>query len=361
MGDPGTTSVLYAARPSFSVDGQAEADLSQGLLSMMVEETADGLYRCEATFSNWGPTPAGQGYLYLDRRLLDFGRAISVEAGDQDSRARIFDGVITGLSASHLQDQPPQVTVLAEDRLQDLRMTRRTRTFEDVSDEDVFRQIASEHSLAPEISVDGPTHRALAQVNQSDLAFVRERARAVDAELWVEGRSLHVQSRADRNAGELTLTCGRSLRELSVLADVATQRTSLTVSGWDVAAKEAIVHRADESAIRGELNGDQSGPAILQAALGERAECVVHAGPVSLAEARGLAEAGFRRMARRFVTGCGVAEGDGRIRVGARVRIEQIGTIFEGPYYVIEARHQFDATAGFTTRFCVERPGMAEV
>jgi len=66
-------------------------------------------------------------------------------------------------------------------------MTRRTRSFADASDADVMRTVAQDHSLTPDIDVSGPTHKVLTQVNQSDLAFLRERARAVDAEVWVEG------------------------------------------------------------------------------------------------------------------------------------------------------------------------------
>ena len=130
--------------------------------------------------------------------------------------------------------------VLAEDRFQDLRMTRRTRTFADVSDADVISQVAGDHGLTPSVGVSGPTHKVLAQVNQSDLAFLRERARALDAELWVSDSTLNVQPRASRGGSPVTLTYGKELRELRVLADLAGQRTSLEVTGWDVSGKQAL-------------------------------------------------------------------------------------------------------------------------
>jgi len=46
-----------------------------------------------------------------------------------------------------------RIAVLVEDRFEDLRMTRRTRSFADVSDSDVMSQIASDHSLQPSINV----------------------------------------------------------------------------------------------------------------------------------------------------------------------------------------------------------------
>ena len=55
-----------------------------------------------------------------------------------------------------------------------------------------------------------------------------------------------------------------------MLADLAHQRTSVTVGGWDVARKAAIAHKADDSLLVGELNGDASGASILSQSLGPR-------------------------------------------------------------------------------------------
>lgn len=358
MGDAGSTSGFYSGRPSLSVDGQKNDALSDGLLSLLAEETTAGLYRCEATVANWGASGQSADFLYFDRDLLDFGKPFAVVAGDGDAEATLFDGHITGLEARYPQGRAPELTILAEDRFQALRMTRRTRTFEDLSDQDIFEQLASEHSLQAEVDVEGPTHRVLAQMNQSDLAFLRERSRAVDAEVWVEGRTLFAQARSRRDAGSVTLTYGQGLYAFSVLADVAQQRTSLTVSGWDVEIKEGIAHEAEEAAIQGELNGFQSGPAVLEQAFGVRAERLVHLAPFNADEARYAAEAQFRSLARRFVTGRGKAEGDGRLRVGAKVNLRGLGALFEGNYTITETRHTFDGDGGFCTTFAVERPGI---
>ena len=249
--------------------------------------------------------------------------------------------------------------MLAEDRLQDLRMTRRTRSFEYVSDDEVMSRIAAEHGLRPELDIDGPTvHRVLAQVNQSDLAFLRERGRAIDAEVSVDGRTLRVEARGRRNLGEVTLTYGQRLQEASLSADLATQRTSFAVSGWNPDTKERIQHAAGDSAIRAELNGDTSGASILSAAVADCQEQLVHAAPITEEEARIVAEANFRRTCRQFVTGYGLAEGDGRIRVGSYLKLTGLGPLFNGRYYVEHVRHTFDAVRGYQTWFRVERPGL---
>jgi uncharacterized protein len=347
---------MKAARPKFFVDGEENQSLALGLLSLLVAETTSGLYRCEALFGNWGTSDEKTDFLYFDRTTLDFGKQFQIKL-DADV---IFDGKITGMEAHFPESTPPELVVLAEDRFQDLRMTRRTRTFTDMSDSAIINQIANDHGLSPQVSVGGPTYKLLAQVNQSDLAFLRERARAIDAELWMEGNDLNVKSHSARNGATLQLDFRANLRAFSVLADLAHQRTSLTVSGWDVAAKESISFEATESAIREELNGDTSGASILSSAFGPRKEALVHTVPLSSQEAQTEAETFFKMGARRFVVGHGVAETSGELRVGSYVNLQGLGPLFNGKYYLTEVQHLFDNASGLRSEFTAERPGLGQ-
>lgn len=358
MPDAGSAPSLYPSRPRILVEGRDEAALPEQLQSLLVEETTAGLYRCEMTLSNWGNKDGSLNYLYFDRRTLDFGKKVTVEMGAGDGRGAIFEGRITGLEGRFVGSRPPELLVMAEDRLQDLRMTRRTRTFENASDADVIRQVAQAHGLTADVSVSGPTHRVIAQVNQSDLALARERARAAGAELWIEGDTLKARPRTGRGAGSLTLTYGQGLHELAVSADLAHQSTGFTVAGWDVSSKQAVHPEATASVVQGELNGGTSGSDILRQAFGARKQQVVHDLPVNEDEARALAEAHFARAARRFVLGNGVAEGDARLRVGAELELKRVGPLFEGKYTVTRVRHTFDLGNGFRTLFSVERPAL---
>jgi uncharacterized protein len=345
---------VRAARPMIRVATRDCAALAQGLTSLSISEAVNNIARCEASFGNWGTTGGGVGFLYFNRSLLDFGKPFAVKL-DNDV---LFDGRVTGLEAQYPSGRPPRLTVLVEDRLQDLRMTRRTRCFTNVSDADVMRRIAGEHSLTADIDLPGPRYKVLAQVNQSDLAFLVDRARASGAELWAEGKTLHAKPRSRRGHSPLVLTYQRGLREFTVLADLANQRSKVTVGGWDVSAKSPLKGEADDAVVQGELNGGQSGPSILKTAFGNRSECVAHAVPLASDEARGIAETTMRDMARRFVVGRGIAETDARLRVGRTVELKGLGPLFEGTYFIVASSVLFDATNGLRTEFVVERPGL---
>lgn len=358
MGEQATSNAFHSSRPNLALDGVTDPALGLGLGSLVVSENTDGLYCCEATFGNWGTLDGCTGFLYFDRQILDFGRALSVEVGDCNAPMAIFSGRITAIEGRYPLQSPPEILILAEDRLQDLRMVRRSRSFDNKSVGDIISSIAAEHELNAEVDVTGPRYPVLTQVNQSDLAFIRQCARDVDAEIWIENDTLHAQHRARRRADAITLSFGHRLFEFSVSADLAQQRSSLVVSGWDVDRKEGITHRADDSILRAELNGDTSGGRLLSEIFGQRVDSVVHQVPFSKLEAQHTAEAAYRRMARRFLSGQGLAEGDGRLRAGTHVQLEGLGPLFNGTYYVSEVTHMFDQQNGYRTSFQVERPGL---
>jgi phage protein D len=346
------------ARPALFLDGKANDNLRLGMLSLLVAESVDGICRCEVTFGNAGSDGKGLEFLYFDKKTFDFGKALRIEY-----KGALFEGRITGIEARFPSKSPAELVVLAEDTLQDLRMTRRTRTFESQSDQDVFNAIAGEHSLDQNVSITGPTHKLLAQVNQSDLAFLRERARALEAELWISYENgkpkLNAKARADRQSGTpVKLGYRNELQEFCVLADLATQRTSVTASGWDVSAKAAVKYEATDTDLGGELGATDSGAALLKKSFGDRKELVAHAVPWTQAEVEARAKGHFKQEARKFVVGHGVAKTTGALRVGAVLDLDGLGPLFNGKYYLASVRHRFDARAGLRSEISAERAGL---
>jgi len=349
---------VYVSTPTISLAGEADDSLAQNLLSLTVEETIVGLSWCEARFNNFGFRNGSAGYLYLGRDVLDFGKQFGVKLGTAEEGRQVFTGKISALQADYPRNDPAQLLVFAEDGFQDLRLTRRTRTFEDATTAAVAQQLAGDHGLTPRIDLDGPSRKVVAQVNQSDLAFLRGLARSDDGEVWLDGSDLHVARRPDRDAGTVELAYGGRLMSFSVRADLADQCTEVGVCGWDVAGKEAIEETAEVSALGGELGSDTSGSSILSQAFGDRKERVVRGAPLATNQARSLARAMYLERARRFVCGTGTTDGTPTVRVGGRVSLSGLGAMLDGTYYVSRARHRFDVEEGYRTELDVERAGI---
>jgi phage protein D len=342
---------IRAAKPAISVDGNRQTELEARLVSYALTDSLDGMARAELCFGNWGGSNS-PGFQYFDRRLLDFGKRLNVSIGNDS----LFEGRISAIAAEYPEAAAPEIRVHAEDRLQALRMTRRSRTFEQASLGSIARRIASDHGLSADVAVEGESAPVIAQLNQSDLAFLVDLARATDVEVRVLGDRLVVARSGSGSA--LGLAWAGSLRRFDVIADLAHQRSAIVASGWDVAARAGISHRADVAAIRSELGNDESGSDILTRTLGDRTDTMAHGCPATAAEARQLAEASYRHAARSFVTGEGLCESDPRLRVGGKLELSGLGPLFDGVYRATAVCHLFDSEEGARSEFRCDRPGM---
>lgn len=355
-----TDSLIISTAPVFKIDGEVKGELARDLLRMKVEEDTQGLKSFIACFRAFGPTGSGgreDDLLYLDGGILDFGKSVEVHMGPVDTPRIIFKGKISGMEGQFQQGREPWVTVYAEDRLMDMRMIRRSRTYEDVTDGDIAEEIAGFHGLAPQIDVEGPTYDRIQQWNMSDLAFLRERARMIRAEIWVQDNTLCFKNRERRNATDLTLVQDNHILALSVTADLAHQRTKVRVTGYDAQNRSQIDEEAGKDVILGEIEGPgHTGPSILSRAFGRRESFRVKEVPLVDAEAQEWARAEMLRRARGFVTARGITRGSPDMIVGSRITMEGVGAPFEGGgYYVTHVCHRYDLEEGYRTDFTAER------
>lgn len=354
-----TETLLGVSSPVFTVGGEVVFGLARDCVRLVVDEGVEGLRTLEAHFMATGtgaPGPPGS-LLHVGGSDIDFGSLLTVAVGPQDTQRTVFDGMVSGIEVVLGDSEPARVVVLAEDRLMRLRMTRRMRSYTRATDADVARQIASEHGLDSDVSIDGPRYDVIQQVNQSDLAFLRERARLLQAELWCSDRTLHLSDRPHRQGTRLTLVHRSELLSVRLSADLAHQRTDVAVSGYDARTKEVIDQHAGAETINAEALPGRTGPEVLEKALGASASFRVREAPLTTAEASAWAKAEMLRRARRFVTVTGVTRGSPDLVVGSLVRLELVGAPFDGDgYYVTRMTHTYDTEHGLRTAFEAERP-----
>jgi phage protein D len=358
-----TDTLLISTAPVFHVEGTVHGELARDLIRLEVEEDTSGMKRLQARFIAQGPKAGStvEDLLYLDGRVLDFGKSLSVSIGPSAEERMIFQGKVSAMEVNFDEGVPPEVVVFAEDQLMDLRMTRRMKTYENVSDADIARAIASEHGLTAEVDAQGPTYKVVQQWNMSDLAFLRQRAALLQAEIWLVERKLFFQTRDKRSATAVTLVQGNTLISAEARADLSHQRTKVTVGGYDASGREAISEEAEASVVDAEIGEGLTGGKILQRAFGARVSYKVRQGPLVASEAAAWARAEMLRRARAFVTVRGVTSGTPDMVVGSHLRLERMGRPFEGSgYYTTHVCQTYDSTNGHRTRFIAERATVQE-
>jgi len=353
--------LLGSSAPVFTVDGARQPELARDLLHLEVSDDTQGMKRLSARFTAWGPEPGGrdEGELHLDGRVLDFGKRLDVSLGPATAARTVFQGHISAIEADYAESREPQVAVYAEDALMPLRFKHRCRTWEAVNDADIVRGIASEHGLQAETDADGPTHAVVQQWNQSDLAFLRERARLLQAELWLDDRTLHFATRERRPAAEITLVNGNQLLQLQARADLAHQRSDVHVGGYDVSSREVIDELATMEAVRAEAGPGRLGLELLGQVFAEFSSHRLREVPLDVNAAAAWARAELLRRARGFVRVRGLTTGTPDMTVGSALTLQRVAAPFAGGRYrVTRLTHSYDLEHGHRTAFEAERPNL---
>src|SRR5437763_9476487 len=215
----------YSARPTVRIAGQALPLLSANIARMAAREQQGGLSSLELALYDvlsFGAGSAGHGA--TAGSPLQLGADIAIYAGDTAAPQEIFQGTVTAIEAEVGPHTSPLFTMLAEDRLWKARRTRKSRVFEQSSPADIARRIAGDHGLRPEIrdGLDQPV-ADWAQMNESDLAFLRRILARFDADLQVVEDRLQAGPIAGEARATLRLAMGNQLLRARITADLADQ------------------------------------------------------------------------------------------------------------------------------------------
>lgn len=351
---PVSNSAVYRARPVVQVNGAENERVSELLVGMRLEESEGGMSAMELRFSNVASTSDGDAELaFENEQVLRLGAPITVHGGDETQPRELFRGTITALEAAFSHESPPELVVLAEDALQRARMARRSAIYADRSLDDLARQIATRLALTPVVSGFSGMVGTWAQINESDLSFLRRLLARYDGDVQVVGGELHVAPRGEVRRGALQLDLFGQLSRLRATADLAHQITKVTARGWDAQGGRAVQGSTESGAHLGPGSG-RSGAQLLRDALDARAEHLGHLAVVTEDEARAVAESAFDQRARRFVCIDGTTEGNAALRVGTHVTVRGASARFDNTYYVTRACHRYDMREGYQTDFTAE-------
>lgn len=354
----------FAPDFSVAVDRQhLRTDISRYIVDLAVVHEPDAMDHFGLTLANPFPdlpwTHSGQADLFQE------GKSVEIKLGYVDQLQPIFSGTITSISPSFPESGTATLRVEGYSHMRRLQSSARTRTFLDATDREIAEKIASELNLTPDVDETTTRYEYVIQYNQSDLAFLLERARRIGFRLQVDETTLLFKQEQDGAGSSYTLIWGHPrqpvdasrkvmpLRSFTPSMNTLRQVSTVVVQGLHPTTRERIEGRAgagDEA----RLNGARSGPQIAREAFGERVETITDVPVTSQAEAEELARAIYNDRALNFVTGSGVTIGLPDLRAGHMVTLEGIGPRFSGQYYVTQTTHTIGG-GGYQTSFAVKR------
>ena len=336
---PGPVDENQTARYTINVAGtQVQQAEPKGLESVSIEDHVDMIGVCELTFA---------GGLGFDWSSVKVGDDVDMSFGGDTFK--VFKGTVSGLRHSFAAGRD-SLTILAMDPLCKLAASRKTKIFEEMTDSDIATQVIGE-SGAPSGQIDPTTEKRpyTLQRNESNLEFVRRLAARNNFLVRAkEGKIDFVKAQYSNAPKEIKK---KDIISLDYTFSPRALPGNTTVMGWDYKKKEMVQGTASSGDIQliGSGTNSTSSPPIWQ---GDS-----HVADVwldSQTAAKDVAVAELNRMARNFLRGRAVVQGDGSLHVGVNVKFVEHRQGYNPEAFVLSSRHRVFVGSGHTTeiQFC---------
>ena len=292
-----------------------------------------------------------QGLKLLDEGPFDLAKEIEIKSAKEDgTKVTLIKGEITALEPEFNEGMNAVFMVRGYDKSHRLLRETKSQAYLNKKDSDLAKEIAQAAGLSAEVEPTRAVYDHIFQHNQSDLAFLSQRAWRIGYECFLSEGKLYFR-KPPEGAASLTLTWGKDLLSFRPRMSLAEQVKEVLVKGWDVDKQEPIVGRAEDGRLYPRIPEKKDG-AGWAAAVGGGRVVIVDQPVISLAEADALASARLDEISGAFVEAEGTAFRRPDIRAGAVVQLEALGKRFSGCYLVTSARHVW-TPAGLQTTFTV--------
>ena len=372
------------ARYKVEIDGGSlDQQAPYGMEALSVEDHIDMVGVAEITFSGAGsPTaPAGspsEPGATMDGSSVKVGATIKVRAGKggvmsgaapsggsggsggsafstgktatSGSREYAFVGIVTGMRQSYIKSKD-SMTVLAMDPLCKLAASRRTKVYEEMKDSDIVQQVLGEAGVEiGNIEATQETRKYVLQRNESDFMFCRRLA-ARNGYLLQSNDGKIDFAKAQYSSAPIEFKKADIISLDYSFSDRSIPK-KVTVYGWDYVKKEKVEGSASAGDIDTIGGGDNSVEKTGQVYQGE--SYITDVFVDSQEAAKELAKSHLNNLARNFLRGRAIIQGNAGITAGQKVKFLGASSSFQPEGYVLSARLRVFQGSGETTEiiFC---------
>lgn len=324
------------------------AELADQVLGITVETSLD----LAGTFALTLRNPDNR---LLDSPLLDPGKTVEVHLGYGNDLKPAFLGEIASVEPSFPAGGPPTVQVSGYDKSYRMRRGQPEPTeYTFVNDSMVAARIAVENGLVPVVDPTPGLREKIVQV-ESDMAFLKERARRYHFDVYVEWDRLHFRFPRPQAAAYL-LEWGRNLSSFRPRLSSSAAAGVQVVRGYNQELAQTVMGLAlaadlDLGRLTEQLGSSAADLVLSMARKGIRKHVLDN--PL---DAKTLAESLLAQFVEGMYEGAGSCVGIPELAAGQYIEIQGVGERFSGTYRLRKVTHRMD-DSGFMTDFSIGQGG----
>lgn len=335
---------IVPLRVAISVDGtELSSEVHDALTDMRVVQSmgvpAYGRlsFRVEST---------GFG-LSADKITTKIGQPLKIQIDDGSAAWTIFDGLVVSIGLELDTGTSQHIVIEGYDKLYKLGRKSMAKTYKNQSNKDIVTSLAAEAGVGGG-TIDaaiGTAVREHAYQHATPYAFVDRLVRDAGCEWFVEDGKLNVRPRS-KATGTHKLTVGTNLRRFSARFSAAEHVEEVTVTGWDIKKKEAVIGSAKYAASAAKsTNGVFADTTLKSTTVGGTMALSIPRPVLDKSDADALAKGILDRRSAELLRARGEAQPSANIKPGVLLELDGLGTQWNGKYYCTAVEHTFGGTS----------------
>ncbi len=329
-------------------------EVVRDILQVSYKDGLEEVANFEVTINNWDAQ--SRSFKYSGSKLFWPGSYVDLKMGYREDRGltEMINGKITTLRPNFPAGGQPTLTICGVGPVHELRGEQGSHTYEDMTDSEVAKEIAARLGVDirtdPEAESQEERIAYLVQDNQYDLVFLRERAKRIGYEIYIDRqdgeKTIHFKPSVGGSRSSFELVYGKSLIQFQPNLDTSNQVSQVTVRSWDCINKQTI----EQTITRNDISVSSPGGSEMEQAFADRSEIVADMPVNSAQEATTMAREFLQENAKSMIKGTGSTVGVPELRAGTLVEIGGLDELFNGRYFVTGTTHTIGGN-GYTTQF----------
>ena len=251
--------------PAFEllVDGQkADPELAGSVIGIRCSDDMDRAARFQLHISD-----VGRKWTKSDK--FKPGTAIEIKLGYVGQLKSVCKAEVQTLEVVLTPDGPTRLLVAGFDKGQGFTKGTQTKTYKDVKDSDLARQIAQRNGLSADVDDSKVVHDYVIQSNLSDYDFLVQRAAVAGFRFNVDGKKLGFKKPQIGQGSAAKLVWRENIGRFAMEVNTYDQVSKISSSGWDPDKMKNMTSPAKKGDEYGTQGGQVTGAQLVKKMFGE--------------------------------------------------------------------------------------------
>ncbi|MFD2036111.1 type VI secretion system tip protein VgrG [Belliella marina] len=218
------------------IDGRELSNVFH-LLNVVVHKEVNRIPMAKLVFSDGDPSTRDFSLSNMDELMP--GQSIEIAAGYHSDETVIFKGIIIKHQIK-VKGTSSYLIVECKDQAVKLTVGKKSKTYHDIKDSEVFEQLLSESQIDHQVEATAYTHNKLVQYNSTNWDFMVSRAQACGKLCFVSDGEIKIEAPKLDSDIIQKVTFGATILDFDAEMDARDQFKKVVAQTWDGPRQEII-------------------------------------------------------------------------------------------------------------------------